>query len=67
MTDDHFMGAALAELSDETRAAASACAAAQIEGRRLTPGQVMAVADAFADCALHDARKAFARRGRRRH
>lgn len=48
MNDSEFLEAAVAELSDETRAAAAACAAAQLHlPHRITPGEVMVIADAL--------------------
>ncbi|MEM6857571.1 MAG: hypothetical protein AAF559_06835 [Pseudomonadota bacterium] len=46
MNDQDFLEAAIAELSPETRAAAAACAAAQMTlPHRMTPGEVMKIAD----------------------
>ena len=48
MNDEDFLAAAIDQLSEETRAAATACAAAQMNlSRRITPGECMAVADAM--------------------
>ncbi|WP_176274075.1 hypothetical protein [Altererythrobacter lutimaris] len=46
MKDKDFLAAAMGELSPETRAAAAACAAAQLNlPHRITPGEVMKIAD----------------------